>query len=114
MPVDRSKSNSLVSQMVDAFRQREEMVLVVPPSGTRKKVLYWKTGFYHIANGAGVPIVLGYLDYRLKTGGIGPVVRPSGNIEKDMKTIRGFYKDISGKYPAKESEYVVARQAKPL
>jgi 1-acyl-sn-glycerol-3-phosphate acyltransferase len=114
MPIDRSKSNNLVSASVQAFQQVEHMALIVPPSGTRKKVLYWKTGFYHIANGAGVPIVLGYLDYRRKAGGIGPVVHPSGNIEKDMKTIRGFYKDISGKYPTKESEYVIAGQPKPL
>jgi len=59
------------------------MVLVVPPSGTRRKVMYWKTGFYHIARGAKVPIVLGYLDYRCKVGGIGPVVHPTGNIEAD-------------------------------
>jgi len=75
-------------------------MLMVPPSGTRKKVLYWKTGFYHIAHGAGVPIVMGFLDYRRKHGGIGPVFQPSGNIDRDMETIRDFYRDISGKYPA--------------
>jgi len=75
------------------------MVLVVPPSGTRRKVMYWKTGFYHIARGAKVPIVLGYLDYRRKVGGIGPVVHPTGNMETDMKIIQNFYADITGKYP---------------
>ncbi|MFH1122214.1 MAG: hypothetical protein V1758_00985, partial [Pseudomonadota bacterium] len=75
------------------------MVLVVPPSGTRRKVMYWKTGFYHIAQGANVPIVLGYLDYRRKVGGIGPVVHPTGNMEADMKIIQDFYADITGKYP---------------
>ncbi len=53
--------------------------------------MYWKTGFYHIARGANVPIVLGYLDYRRKVGGIGPVVHPTGNMEGDMKIIRDFY-----------------------
>ena len=77
------------------------MVLVVPPSGTRRKVMYWKTGFYHIAKGANVPIVLGYLDYRRKVGGIGPVVHPTGNMEADMKIIQDFYADIAGKYPKK-------------
>ena len=63
--------------------------------------MYWKTGFYHIAKGANVPIVLGYLDYRLKVGGIGPVVQPTGNMEADMKIIQDFYADIAGKHPKK-------------
>ena len=75
MPVDRRKSNNVVVQMVAAFQRKTEMILVVPPSGTRKKVLYWKTGFYHIACGAGVPIAMGYLDYHFKIGGIGPVLK---------------------------------------
>ena len=61
--------------------------------------MYWKTGFYHIAKGANVPIVLGYLDYRRKAGGIGPVVYPTGNMEGDMKIIQDFYAGITGKYP---------------
>ena len=76
---------------------------MVPPSGTRSKVLYWKTGFYHIANGAGVPIVLGFLDYGRKVGGVGPMVIPTGDIEADMKEIRAFYADITAKYPEKSS-----------
>ena len=100
MPIGRSKANNVVAQCIADFKQREEKVLMVPPSGTRKKVLYWKTGFYHIARGAGVPIVMGFLDYRRKRGGIGPVFHPTGNIDRDMETIGAFYRDISGKYPA--------------
>jgi hypothetical protein len=70
--------------------------------------MYWKTGFYHIARGAGVPIVLGYLDYRRKVGGIGPAVYPTGNMASDMKAIRGFYADIGGKYPKKALRAVVS------
>jgi 1-acyl-sn-glycerol-3-phosphate acyltransferase len=99
IPVDRSKSNHVVARSIRAFRVHPRMALVVPPSGTRRKVMYWKTGFYRIAMGANVPIVLGYLDYRRKVGGIGPVVCPTGNMEADMKIIQGFYADISGKYP---------------
>ena len=99
MPVDRRKSNNVVAQMIAAFQRKTEMILMVPPSGTRKKVLCWKTGFYHIAHGAGVPIAMGYLDYRLKIGGIGPVFHPTGNIEQDLKTIQKFYRDITGKHP---------------
>ena len=101
IPVDRSKSTNFVARAIQAFHEHPRMTLVVPPSGTRRKVMYWKTGFYHIANGANVPIVLGYLDYRRKVGGIGPVVHPTGNMEADMKTIQDFYADITGKYPKK-------------
>jgi len=108
IPIDRSKSNNVVSQMIDAFEKNDKMILVVPPSGTRKKVMYWKTGFYHIANGANVPIVMGYIDYGKKTGGIGPTIMPTGNIKNDMKDIRAFYSDITGKYPEKTLEAPVS------
>jgi 1-acyl-sn-glycerol-3-phosphate acyltransferase len=77
--------------------------MIVPPSGTRNKVVYWKTGFYYIAHGAGVPICLGFMDYGRKTGGIGPQIYATGNIDADMKKIRKFYVDINGKYPEKQS-----------
>ena len=76
--------------------------------------MYWKTGFYHIARGAGVPVVLGYLDYRQKVGGIGPTVDITSNMETDMKTIRGFYADIKGKYPRKNGDSLVASGSKML
>jgi 1-acyl-sn-glycerol-3-phosphate acyltransferase len=101
LPIDRSRANSVVAQSIEAFQSHARMVLVVPPSGTRRAVMYWKTGFYHIATGAGVPIVLGYLDYRRKAGGIGPIVHPTGNIEADMRIIRDFYIDITGRFSKK-------------
>ncbi len=97
--VDRSKSNHVVARSILAFREHPRMVLLVPPSGTRRKVMYWKSGFYHIAKGANVPIVLGYLDYRCKVGGFVPLVHPTGDMEADMKIFHGFYADISGRYP---------------
>jgi 1-acyl-sn-glycerol-3-phosphate acyltransferase len=113
LPIDRSRTNNVVAQSIAKFHQRDRLVLVVPPSGTRKRVLYWKTGFYHIANGAGVPIVLGFLDYRRKVGGFGPIVQPTGDIDADMATIRAFYRDISGKYPLKESQQCIAPGVSP-
>jgi len=101
IPVDRSRANDVVAQSIEQFQKNEKRILTVPPAGTRKRVLNWKTGFYHIANGAGVPIALGFLDYRRKVGGIGKVVQPTGDIERDMESIRAFYKEISGKYPLK-------------
>lgn len=102
IPIDRSGSNNVVAQCIIAMGTQEHMALVVPPSGTRHRVRKWKTGFYHIARGAGVPIALGFLDYRRKTGGFGPTIRPTGDLETDMVRIRRFYSGVSGKYPLKE------------
>ena len=75
------------------------MMLVIAPSGTRQQVSHWKTGFYRIAEQAGVPIVQGFIDYRKKQVGIGPVFHPTGNIDLDLKRIKTFYADKKGKYP---------------
>ena len=103
IPIDRTKSNGVVGQSIEAFQNNERLVLVVPPSGTRAKVMRWKTGFYHIATGAGMPIVLGFLDYGRKRGGVGPLISPTGNIEADMKEISDFYSGITAKYPEKST-----------
>ena len=98
IPIDRSKSHNVVEQSAEHFRKAESLVMVVPPEGTRQKVRYWKTGFYRIAESAGVPIALGFLDYRRKVGGFGPAVVPTGDIEADMETIQAFYANITGKH----------------
>lgn len=102
LPIDRSKANNVVEQTIQKFNDSEKLVVVVPPSGTRNKVSYWKTGFYYIALGAGVPISLGFIDYATKTGGLGPLIYPTGDIEADMKIIRDFYATLEGKYPEKQ------------
>jgi 1-acyl-sn-glycerol-3-phosphate acyltransferase len=101
IPVDRTMSSGLVAQVVQAFHDKEEFVVAIAPEGTRKKVKYWKTGFYYIAQGAQVPVVLGYLDYRRKIGGIGPTFFPTGNIEPDMESIQAFYTGITARHPDK-------------
>ncbi len=102
VPVDRSKSNNMVQQMVEVFNTNDYMVLTIPPEGTRSRVKQWKTGFYHIAVGAGVPIALAYLDFSRKRGGFGPVFYPTGNTEQDIADIQSFYKDIIGKNPQQQ------------
>jgi 1-acyl-sn-glycerol-3-phosphate acyltransferase len=99
IPIDRSAANNLVAQSVALYRAQESLVLLVPPEGTRQKVQHWKTGFYYIALGAQVPIVMGFLDYKHKLAGFGPTVVPTGDIEADMQAIRAFYNGITGKYP---------------
>lgn len=100
IPIDRSQSNNMVEYTASLLKNSQELVITVPPEGTRSKVTYWKTGFYHIANTAKVPIVLGYLDYKKKVGGIGPVIYPTGDIEQDMLPIKAFYQTITGKNPS--------------
>lgn len=107
IPIDRSRSNNVVEQSIRMFRNNDKLVLLVPPAGTRSRVRHWKTGFYHIAHGAKVPIALGFLDYRLKEGGIGPCLYTTGDIKSDMKVISTYYAGISGKYPLKESDATV-------
>jgi len=102
IPIDRSRSSDVVAQMVQVFNERAKLTMVMAPEGTRKKVTYWKSGFYHIARGADVPIVLAFLDYLRKAGGIGPVFNPTGDIEADMEYIRTFYATVTGKHPEKQ------------
>jgi 1-acyl-sn-glycerol-3-phosphate acyltransferase len=99
LPVDRAVRQNLVQQVVADFAATDRLHLVVPPSGTRSRAAHWKSGFYHIARGARIPIVCAFLDYRQKVGGIGPVLTPSGNVAADMVPIRAFYADVTGKFP---------------
>ncbi len=99
IPIVRHRRGNMVSQMAQAFEESESLALVVPAEGTRKYVAHWKSGFYHIARTARVPIVLGYLDYARRRGGFGPALHPTGDIRSDMDEIRDFYSDKIGKYP---------------
>jgi 1-acyl-sn-glycerol-3-phosphate acyltransferase len=98
IPVQREKSNNLVAASVEAIKAASgPLQLVVPPEGTRSKTRYWTTGFYHIAVGAQVPIVMAYMDYEKKISGLGPVFEPTGNLEADMAQIKAFYANFKGK-----------------
>jgi len=109
IPVYRSASQNVVAQSVEMFRNREKLILAIPPEGTRSKVSHWKTGFYYIALGAEVPISLGFMDYKRKASGLGPTLYPTGDIEADMEIIRDFYANVTGKYPDKASLPALAR-----
>lgn len=101
IPVDRTSTENFVSQAVERFAVSDRLVLAIAPEGTRKRTDYWRSGFYWIAHGAGVPIALLYADYERRVGGIGPSLTPSGDIESDMEKIRAFYADKVGKRPEK-------------
>ena len=97
--IDRSKRNSTVDQTVEIFNNATSLVIVIPPEGTRGKTKKWKSGFYHIAVGAQLPILCGFLDYGRKVGGVGDLFHLSGDMEKDIPKIQAFYKDITPRYP---------------
>jgi len=98
--VQREQANNLVAASVQALQNSDGPVqLVVPPEGTRSKVRYWKTGFYYIALGAQVPIVMSFMDYGNKVSGLGPAFLPTGDIEADMVAIKAFYAPFKGKNP---------------
>jgi 1-acyl-sn-glycerol-3-phosphate acyltransferase len=104
VPVHRERRNDLVEQMADFIRESDEIALTVPAEGTRSYVPHWRSGFYHIARAAEVPIVLSYLDYARRRGGFGPELVPTGNVREDMDEIRAFYADKQGRYPERFGE----------
>ncbi len=111
VPVDRSKSNHLVTQMVEEIGRRDSICLVVPPEGTRKRTEHWHSGFYWMAHGAHIPIVCGFLDYGKKEAGLGLSFVPTGDVPADMDRIRQFYQDIVAKYPQHKSPVRLREEA---
>jgi len=103
--IDRGKSQNVVAQMIDEFRRREQFRLVVAPEGTRGRTDYWKSGFYHIALGAEVPLVPGYMDYEQRRAGLGPPIRLTGDAKTDMDRVREYYDEVraSARFPGKVS-----------
>ena len=98
IPVNREQSTNLVAASVAAIQAADgPLQLIVPPEGTRSKTRYWKTGFYHIAVGAQVPIVMAYMDYHDKRSGLGPVFEPTGDVQADLAAIKAFYAPFKGK-----------------
>jgi len=99
IPLDRSRAGSAVRQAIDEFNRQDSFYFALAPEGTRKKTPGWKSGFYRIAEGAKVPVYLGFLDYQHKRLGIDRRVDLSGDQDLDLATIRDFYADIEGRWP---------------
>lgn len=96
IPIVRHEKRSMVQQMVDRFNEAPELALSVPPEGTRKRMPFWKSGFYRIALEAKVPLMLGYLDYGTKRGSFGRPLYLTGDVKRDMDEIRAYYADKRG------------------
>ncbi len=100
IPIRRHLKLNTVDQAVQAFRDSREMMLIISPEGTRKKVERWKMGFYHIARGAGVPVVLAALDYGNRRIVIGEPFWPSGDEAADLGRMLAFYRPFVPRKPA--------------
>ena len=99
IPVVRNAPQNLVEQLAAQFSSREQLILLMPPEGTRSRAPYWKSGFYFVARDAGVPVAMGFLDYARKEGGIGPLLQPADDLSADMEKLRRFYEGKRGRYP---------------
>jgi 1-acyl-sn-glycerol-3-phosphate acyltransferase len=108
VPVDRSKRGNYVAELKDEFARRKELRLVIAPEGTRSPVHRWRSGFYHIALAADVPIVCGWVDYANRRGGMSPEIRPTGDFAADLKRIAEFYRSVMPDHPKLQ---VLYRQA---
>jgi 1-acyl-sn-glycerol-3-phosphate acyltransferase len=104
IPIDRSARHNLVEQMVEVFGQRERLMLVITPEGTRKKTDHWKSGFYRIARGADVPVVMAALDFGPRVARLSQPFMLSGDVDKDLAVIRQFYSGVTAKHPEKFSD----------
>ena len=102
VPIDRSSHHGVVEQAIAQLQSSERLALAVPPEGTRGRTPHWKTGFYHIARGAKVPIVLGFIDYGRKVAGLGPAFTPTGDLERDFEVFRAFYDKVQPRFPEKK------------
>lgn len=99
IPVDRGRRTSLVDQVIKIAKESKIFHLAITPEGTRKATANWKKGFYHIAMGAGIPIMLIGIDYTKKCIYSEKMITPCGDLEKDMREIKLYYKDFKGKNP---------------
>ncbi|MFN3163847.1 MAG: 1-acyl-sn-glycerol-3-phosphate acyltransferase, partial [Pseudohongiellaceae bacterium] len=99
IPINRSASHNVVNETVRQYRENDELVVLIPPEGTRKKVERWKTGFYHIAHLAEVPILMGYVDADNKEAGFADFFQPTGDLDRDLAEIRAFYATKKGLNP---------------
>jgi len=96
--VDRENGKNMVNFAANLL-QEKDLIFTVPAEGKRKRVEKWKTGFYYMAKTANVPILLGFLDYEKKIGGVKKMITPTNSFENDMQEIQEYYQNFKGKFP---------------
>jgi 1-acyl-sn-glycerol-3-phosphate acyltransferase len=97
IPIDRSSANGVVGNMVQEFRAKNELILVITPEGTRKRVHEWKKGFLHMAKQAKVPVIPIAFDYARKAIDIGPALMLSDEIEQELARVKSYFEHAHGK-----------------
>jgi 1-acyl-sn-glycerol-3-phosphate acyltransferase len=112
--VNRQQGGNYVQAMIDEFNRRDDFLLTIAPEGTRKSVGQWKTGFYHIAVGAKVPLIVGMMDYAKKTGGLALAFMPTGDYAADMARVEEFYQSTTPKHPDKAMKSILAASVQPF
>ena len=104
IPLDRENPGAAIRALLEEAKSGQHFLLAIAPEGTRSKGEYWKPGFYRIAQQAGLPISLGFIDGTTRTLGIGPTLEPTGDVKKDMDFVRAFYADKQGIRPENRTE----------
>jgi 1-acyl-sn-glycerol-3-phosphate acyltransferase len=104
IPVNRRERTGLTARLIREFAQRERFYLAITPEGTRSHTDRWKSGFYHLALAAKVPLGLAYIDYPRKRIGIGGYLELTGDETVDLDALRRFYADKTGKRPEHQGE----------
>ena len=102
IPVYRAEAGDRIQQMANRFVEADHLVLTITPEGTRSRADHWKSGFYHIARTAEVPVVMAAFDYGRKTVTVGGAFHPTGDIEADFEQIRAYYEGVQGRYPEQQ------------
>ena len=97
MPVDRSASNDVVQQLTAEFTRRDRLVLALTPEGTRKRVDRWRTGFYHIAHAAGVPVVPVAFDWQVRAVRLLPPFFTTGDVDLDISKLQQLFAGLEGR-----------------
>ena len=102
LPISRAGGENEVARVARLFEGREKLALAIAPQGTRAHKDKWRTGFYWIAVGANVPVLTGFLDYKTRRAGVGPLFHPTGNVEEDIQDMRKFYAGMVGRNPERQ------------
>ncbi len=113
IPIDRRSKRGVVEQSLDRFREREQLFLGIAPEGTRAAATQWKTGFWHIARHADVPIVVAVLDYGRRELRFADVITPSEDLDADMRRILACFRGVVPRRPARLSAPLKALNDEP-
>ena len=104
IPVNRSERTNFVDQVAAEFQKRDRMILAITPEGTRSHTEYWKSGFYHMAMKANVPVIMAYIDYARKYIACGDVAEITGDMDADIAKIRDYFASVTPRHPERHGE----------